>query len=157
MKLKGIFLFFLVLTMFLSLFPQSHAESSDEFIYFLDGKNIIDISADVVIGSDSILILHSYNILTVNYVCGNQTYINNVKYIKKVFTLNIYDDAHLTIRDVDDNIIIDCYIHTLNVGNFFEYVFPLQYQQLAITVCLAFIVSIFIVYAFFINRETRIL
>jgi len=157
MKLKAIFLFFLILTIFLSFIPQTHGESSDKFIYFLDGKNVIDISANVVIGSDSILVVHSYNILTVNYVKGNETYINNARYIKKVFTLNVYDNAHLTIRDMNDNVVVDCFIHTLSIGNFFEYVFPMQYQQLAITVCLAFIVSILLVYALFVNRESRIL
>jgi len=157
MKWRAIFLFFLVLTIFLSFIPQTHAESSDKFIYFIDGKNIIDISPDVVIGSDSVLIVHSHTILHVTYTCGNKTYYNDKIIIKKVFELKIYDNAHLVITDMDGNIIVDTNIHTLNFGNFFEYVFPLKYQQLAISVCLAFIVSILLVYALFVNREIKIL
>lgn len=157
MKLRAIFLFFLVLTMFLSLIPQTYAETSDKFIYFIDGKNIIDISPDVVIGSDSVLLVHSHNILRITYTCGNQTYYDDKTIVKKVVILDVYDNAHLVITDINDNVIVDCVIHTLNIGNFFEYVFPLKYQQLAISVCLAFIVSILLVYALFVNRETRIL
>lgn len=157
MRGKTVLLFILVLTMFLSFIPQVNAETPDKFIYFIDGKSILDISPDVVIGSDSFLVVHSYPLLRVTYTCGDEIYLDDKAIIKKVFQLNVYDNAHLVITDMDNNVIVDIHIHTMNIGNFFEYVFPLKYQQLAISVCLAFFVSILLVYAFFINRETRIL
>jgi len=157
MRGKAIFLFLLALAIFISFIPQTHAESSDKFIYFIDGKNMIDISPDVVIGSDSVLIVHSYTILHITYTCGNKTYYDDKTMIKKLFQLDIYDNAHLVITDMDNNVIVDSHIHTLNIENFLEYVFPLKYQQLAISVCLAFVVSLLFVYAYFINREIKIL
>lgn len=157
MRGKTILLFFLILTMFLSFTPQTQAKTPDSFIYFIDGKSILDISPDMVIGSDTIMVVHSYAMIHVTYTCGNKTYYDDKMFIKKVFELTVYDDAHLVIRDMDNNIVVDSHIHTLSIGNYFEYIFPLKYQQLAISVCLAFIVSVLLVYACFVNKQRKIM
>ena len=157
MRGKTILLFFLVLTMFLSFTPQTQATTPESFIYFIDGKSILDISPDMVIGSDTIIVVHSYTMIQVSYTSGNKTYYDDKMFIKKVFELTVYDDAHLVIRDMDNNVIVDCHIHTLSIENYFEYIFPLKYQQLAISVCLSFIVSVLLVYACFVNKQRKIM
>lgn len=157
MRGKTILLFFLILSMSLSFSLQTQAKSPEAFIYFIDEKNILDVSSDMVIGSDTILVVHSYSMLHVTYTCGNETYFDDKIIIKKVFELTVYDDAHLVIRDMDNNVVVDCHIHTLSIENYFEYIFPLKYQQLAISVCLAFIVSILLVYVCFVNKQRKIL
>lgn len=157
MKGRLIIFFLLVLTMFLSFIPLTNAETSDKFVYFIDGKNILDITSDMVIGKTTFLVIHGYSLIKITYTTINQTIYDNKTFVKPVFNLDVYDNSHLIIMDNDNNIIVDVYIHTMNIGNFFQYVFPLKYQQLAITVLLAFLVSLLLIYAFFINKVTRIL
>lgn len=141
--------------------PLIHADDSqptdDKFIYVIDGMHLITISPDIVSSSHSLVLVHNYISLSLTYTYENGTVIKKQKIVTNVIQLKIYDDTHLVLTDTENNVVMDIHIHAMNIENFFKYVFPLQYQQLAVSVILAFISSAILIVAFYIKHETKII
>jgi ribosomal protein L31 len=153
----------LALTLFLSILPITIADDTitnadtSNFLYIIDGTHLLSISPDVVTNSKNIFILHDYTSLKIDYRYENGSIIQMSTVKKTVIKLDIYDNTHLILTDSENNVILDMHIHAMTIENFFKYVFPLQYQQLALSVVLAFISAIILIYAFYIKKETKIL
>lgn len=159
-KIPIIFLFVIIVLPVLSGFAiaDDTAEAEDtHFMFVIDNNRLTSISPDMVISSPQFIIVEDYLVVNVNYTALNGTIIKSGTVNGNVIKLSKVDGAHLIIKDKQNNIIMETTIHEMNVANFFTYVFPMQYQQLVLTVVFAFIASIIIVVAFYVNKETRIL
>jgi len=129
----------------------------DHFIFVIDNNRLASISPDMVVSGKQLIIVQDYLIVDVEYTSANGTIIKSGSVSGNVVKLPRVDGAHLIIRDRQNNVIMETTIHDMNIGNFFTYVFPMQYQQLVLSVIFAFVGSIIIVVAFYVNKETRIL
>jgi hypothetical protein len=129
-----------------------------KFIYMFDGKNIIGISQDIVISTSNFYILHNEGIIFVNYTSSNGTSIlKNKPYQSGIISFPMYDESLFTVTDTEGNVLISARLHVLNVQNFFAYIFPMKYQQIAISILFAFLMSLLVVFVLYISREQWIL
>lgn len=131
--------------------------TEEHLLFVIDGNRLISVSPDMVFSSKKIVIVQDYMVVRINYTSANGTVLKSGTITGNMITLERYDGAHLILKDKENNIIMDITVHEMNVANFFTYVFPLQYQQIIITVLLSFIASVLVVVAFYINKETRLL
>lgn len=159
---RALICFTLVVMLFMSMALPVLADDdndyvSTKFIYMLDGKNIADFAPDMVIGSKNFFIIHNQGIIYVTYTTENRTIFNNKPYQNGIISFPMEDNSHLVIMNSNHETLVDSKLHVLNVENFFLYVFPLKYQQIAVSIILAFFVSLFAVYVLFVTREQRIL
>jgi len=161
MKTIPIIFLFLIITVSalssLAFADDTATEEDTHFMFVIDNNRLTAISPDMVISSPQFIIVEDYLVVNVNYTSSNGTIIKSGAVTGNVIKLPKVDGAHLIIKDKQNNIVMETTIHEMNVANFFTYVFPMQYQQLVLTVIFAFIASIIIVVAFYVNKETRIL
>lgn len=155
--------FILVLTLFTCLLPSIIAEDNtqntetEHFIYLIDGQRLVSVSPDIVISSKNIILVHNYNIININYTSENGTVLKDGISRQNVLQLSVYENSHIILTDSENNVILDMFLHSMSIGNFFKYVLPLQYQQLVLTVVFSFIGSILLILAFYINKETKVI
>ena len=151
----------LALMLFICILPVISADNTPntdtKLFYIIDGNHLISVSPDIVVSSQNLIIFHNYLLLTMDYTYENGTTIQRQRVTNSVIQIKVYDNAHLTLTDTQNNVILDTHLHTMSLENFFRYVVPISYSQLIIPIFLAFLSSLILVVAFFINKEIKIL
>jgi len=157
-KIYNYFIFLIIMfPVISSISIAEDTNTEDHFIFVIDNNRLTGISPDMVVSSKNIIIVQDYLVVDIDYVAANGTVIKTGTLTGSVIKLPRVDGAHLIIKDKQNNVILESTIHEMNIANFFTYIFPMQYQQLVMSVILAFIASIVIVVAFYINKETQII
>lgn len=131
------------------------AENEESFIWIISNNKLIQIKDNIVLDNE-FYIFHNYDSISIKYYRENETYFQRNNQMGKMLKLTLHDGAILEVKH-DNEVILKTITHKATFTNVLKYNAGIKFQNISISILLAFISAILGNVAYYYNLERRII